>query len=108
MSDDGGGDCGGGDSGGGCDDTGGGSYEAGGGNDECTGMDPADCTDITFTENVDYVGGFYSGGGVNTCHHVHHGNYSRHHTYITDTKERIILFIVVMAFCILICELNIN
>lgn len=102
MSDDGGGDCGGG-------DTAGDNFESGGGNEVgvCMDMDPADCTDITFTENTEYVGRYYGGGGIDRCHHVHR-NYSNHDAYITDPKARCVLITAFITICLIICKLNFN
>lgn len=86
-----------------CGDTGGGgSFDTGGGNDSGACMDPAECTEITFTENADYDGGYYGDGG-GTFHQVH----SSHHAYITDPKERIVMFIIVFVVILLLCKLNI-
>lgn len=79
------------------------SYDTGGGNDGGVCMDLADCTEIAFTENVDYDCSFYDDGG-DTFHPVH----PRHHTYVTDPKEDVVWFIVMVIIILILCTLNIN
>lgn len=77
-----------------------GSFESGG---AC--MDPADCTDISFTENTDYVGG--NDDDSISCHHIQ-SNHSSHNTNVTDQKERVFFFTIIIAVCLIMCKLNIN
>lgn len=104
MSDDGGGDCGGGECDGG--DIGGGSFEAGGGEDGGVCIDPAECTEITFAENTEYIGDCYDNGS--TVHDVHHRHYSNHNNYITDPCGRCVIITILMGVFLWTGKFKIN
>lgn len=100
MSDDGGG----GGYGGGCETTGDDLCDTRGGNDDGACIDPAECTEITFTENIDYDDGYCGGvGGGDTIHHVH-TVHTRSHipsstlTSTSDSSNALIIAITMVSF----------
>lgn len=92
MSDDGGGD-----TGGGCDDTG---VESGGNIDDSAYMDPTECTEITFTENIDYEDGYYDVSGDHRHGDIHHHVHTHHASTIPTSNGSggIIIAILIISF----------
>lgn len=78
---------------------GGGSYESCGGNNDGACTDPTECTEITFTENIDYEGSYYEGveGGGDTHHHVH-THHVRNSISTPSSSNEVIITIVIISF----------